>query len=151
MKTISMSNLQEQLGINLLTGESDVFCQRILCDLTKPGAALIRDWLGLPANCALQPSWNAGEGSVMLDRNLFPALVRFALLREGYQYVYGPEHYADYRAFNDSDLTEYPALAAVLVDVLMPTNDMRLYRNPKNPGQPHVGTRNVHAFSGRTE
>jgi hypothetical protein len=154
--TVTHSTLPKHLGINPLTGEACALSMRILCDLNEDGASLIRDYLSLPEDCPLSPAWNGTVGdkpaiaSVTIERGMFPALVHFALFRAGCQYVYGRDDSADSSGFSDSDLTEYPALAGYIDGSSRAGFDMgfRLYRNPRHAG-PSVGTRTVHAFTGR--
>ena len=158
MKSISFSTLPEKLGINPLTGEACAYGMRVLCDLNEDGTALVAAFLGMPG--ALFPgNWNSmvgtkpALGSVMLTRGVFPSLVRFALFREGFQYVLQGEGNTDATGFNDRDLREYPALSMYLdgSSTMLKQNGghAQLYRNPRNPAA-SVGDRNVHQFSGRT-
>lgn len=162
MKHLTHSSLSS-IGINPLTGEACAFAMRILCDLNADGMELITDWIGLPkfpAPAFAEP-FNPGTpingypalGSVMLSRETLPALARFALFRDGYQYIVGRDDMLAYMAFSDSDLADHPALQLYLdgSSWLMHESGQHLYRNPRGAGgQPHVGSRNVHAMSGRT-
>ena len=160
MKHLTFSNLSD-IGINPLTGEACAYSQRTLCDLNEDGCVLLADWLGLKYDSsklhsdasAFAENWNTTVGhkpavaSVMLDRTVFPALMRFALLRKGYQYVLGAENCTNYSAFNDSDLNQYPGLQHYLDGTNCDQGNL-LYRNPRRT-QPGVGSRNEHAFTGR--
>lgn len=158
MKHISLSTISRDLGVCLLTGEACAFSQRVLCDVNEKGAALVKEWLGLPADTKLTDNWNQwvddkpSVGSIMLDRGAFPALLRFAALRDGWQYVYGREDGDHYTLFNDSDIQgPYQDLARIVAGEAMSLiyPEGRLWRNPRPRGDV-VGTRNVHAFSGRS-
>lgn len=157
MLTITYSTMPEHLGINPLTGEACALSMRILCDVNADGAALMREYLGLPLDCALSPAWNSTVGgkpavaSVMIERRAFPALVHFALMRAGWQYIYGHDDSADASGFDDSDLIDYPALRIHIDGTAERAGfdqGARVYRNPCGTA-PAVGTRNVHAFTGR--
>jgi hypothetical protein len=61
MKSITRFYDLHQYGIRPLTGEADLFGQRMLCDLTPQGAKLVAAWLGLSnAGLPCNPAWNAG-------------------------------------------------------------------------------------------
>jgi hypothetical protein len=160
MINVSFSTMPELLGIHPLTGEACALSMRILCDLSEAGAELMRDYLGLPHDCPLSPAWNStvsrkpAIACMMIERSAFPAIVHFALLRNGCQYVYGRDDSADSSGFSDSDFVHYPDLRDY-VDGSNPAragfdDGARLYRNPCTSA-PIVGTRAVHAFSGRVE
>jgi hypothetical protein len=92
--------------------------------------------------------------SVMLSREVMPALARFALFKAGYQYVAGPEDHVAYVAFNRTE-GEGQHYLEMLLDgsaSAIQSGHTRVYRNMAGAGgQPHVGSRNVHAFTGRVE
>jgi hypothetical protein len=157
MISVTFSTMPDHIGVNPLTGEACALAMRILCDVSEEGAALVREYLGLPADCALSPAWNSTVGdkpavaSVMIERGAFPALVHFALMRSGCQYVYGRDDSADSSGFCDADLNDYPDLREYIDGTAQRAGfdqGARLYRNPRSSG-PVVGTRHVHAFSGR--
>lgn len=157
MITVTFSTMPDHLGINPLTGEACALSMRILCDMNAEGAALMREYLGLPFDCALSPAWNStvngkpSVASVMIERSAFPALVHFALLRKGFRYVYGRDDAVESSGFNDSDLSHYPDLRGYIDGTAQRAGfdqGARVYRNPRSAA-PSVGTRNVHAFSGR--
>lgn len=78
----------ELFGIRPLTGEACAYSMRLLCDLTEGGAALIRDYLGLPADCQLAPNWNSGAvASIMLTREQLKPLALFTAWQEGFDVV----------------------------------------------------------------
>lgn len=138
-----------QFGIDALTGESCAFSMRLLCDVNADGAALLADYLGL-TTAAFQDNWNStvngqpAVGSVMLDRDCLSRLATFAAFRAGaLAVVVGvgsvvpvmtPERLAEYT----DCLSNHPELGS-------------LWRNPTiGATQPHAGSRNVHAATGRT-
>ena len=142
-RTLRYSNLPE-LGINPRTGEACAFSMRILCDLNEDGCNLVREFLGLPYDARFAARMNShvnGSPSIasfMLPRSMFAELYKFALFMEGWAWIveYGDawigmtqEHYDK---FKDS----------------LPSTT-KAYFNWKSPGQPSVGSRNVHAFTGR--
>lgn len=160
MKTINGMNFAKYLGINLLTGEACAFSMRTLCDVNEKGATLLREYLGLHHEAKFADPWNSmvGDlpsiGSVMLEQHMFPALVHFALMREGYQYVYGRDDNMDSTGFSESDFKSYPDLRDYIDGSARRAGfdqGARLYRNLRPTNQPTEGTRNVHAFSGRAE
>lgn len=158
MLNVTYSTMPEHLGVNPLTGEACAMNMRILCDLNTEGATLIREYLGLPVDCPLSPAWNSSVGgkpavgSIMIERNAFPGLVHFALLKAGFQYVYGRDDSASSSGFNDSDLDDYPDLQGYIDGTSHSAGfdkGARLYRNPRSAG-PSIGTRHIHAFTGRS-
>ena len=161
MKTVSYSNLPD-LGINPLTGEACAFSMRILCDLDEIGVSLIKEYLGLAHDTTFQKNWNSSVGghpavaAVMLERSMFPALVRFALFRQGYRYVLQEEGGTNATGFNDEDQRRGYTDLSLYIDgtsSLLKENGgcLLLHRNPRGGGgQPYQGSRNVHAFTGRT-
>lgn len=84
-----------QYGINPLTGEACAYGMRTLCDLSADGCRLMCDFLGLayssanPTWTVFNSNWNSMVGdkqavaSIMLNRDVFPALMRFALFQPG--------------------------------------------------------------------
>lgn len=159
MKSISFSDLPAKFGINPLTGEACAYGMRVLCDLNDDGVALVCAYLGMEEGASLAKSWNSTVGgrpalkSIMIEREMFPALVRFALFREGFQYVLQSEGSTDATGFSDRDLEHYPALSMYLDghSSMLKHNGGHalLYRNPRNPAA-SIGDRNVHQFSGRS-
>lgn len=156
MKTITSTNPLETFGINILTGESCAFGMRLLCDLNEDGQALMRTFLGLPFDARFSSNWNSmvngkpAVGSTMIARETIPALIRFALWREGFDYIYGYEGSWDCTGITNADIEANPYIK----DWFDPNNlakGARLWRNPSNPAQPSIGTRNIHGFTGRTE
>lgn len=147
MRTFSVSTL-ERLGINLLTGEACAFSQRILCDLNASGVDLVCEWLGM-RDIGLVGNWNSTVNdepaikSIMLDRHMLTPLLVFAALREGYEHVVLDSDTV--LAFNNDDLCQNPGLHNYMSDP-----KRQRWHNPRKSGQPRDGTRNVHAFTGRS-
>ncbi len=140
-------------GINTLTGESCAYSMRILCDMNEDGIALIREFFGMemPENPRVQfaNKWNSTvEGkpalvSIMLSRGIFADLCRFALLRSGAPFiVQSPD--GSWYAYSDEEVVSY----GLTRESLQHTDDWRVYVNPTPKG---AGSRNQHAFTGRTE
>jgi hypothetical protein len=164
VKSITESSLHRDLGINTLTGEACAFSMRILCDLNVDGVALMTDYLGLDHSvaCPFPPNMNSMVGekpsiaSCMIERSAFPALIRFSLFRRGYQYVLQAEDSWAATGFYATDVQSGHYDLSMVMDgtsSLLKQNGghLLLYRNPKGGGgQPSVGDRNVHAFTGRT-
>lgn len=158
MKTFNSDSGLRRLGIEFLTGEACAFNMRLLCDLNESGCDLLRDYYGLPYDAKFAPPMNSrvndqpSVASTMIERNAFPALIRFALFRQGYQYVYGDPEGLDYTAFTDKDVEDpkQPYLKMILAGEASWLPEAKLFRNPKSPSQPSVGSRNVHQFTGRT-
>jgi hypothetical protein len=138
---------------------------RLLCDLDEQGAALLADYLGLPNGSndvsPFAEPWNTtvggkpAVGSIMLTRDAFPDLLRFAMFRAGYQYVLQEEGAVSVVAFSDADVKEdnYLHFYVEGTSSLLKQNGglAFLYRNLSGAGgQPTHGTRNVHAFTGRS-
>lgn len=148
--------LLSELGISPLTGEACAYSMRILCDLNEDGLLLVRDYFGWPQAAQLSENWNSqvngkpAVASIMLHRDVFPSLVVFALFRKGYRYVAQDESWWHCTGFNDEDIEKRPVLKLYLEK---PAEfGKRLFVNPKATSTaPSVGSRNVHAFSGRVE
>jgi len=138
----------KQFGINCLTGEACKYAQRLLCDLNEDGAALIMDYLGVTM---LRENWNStvndkpAVASVMLHRESLQQIAQFAIMRMNpFAIMYGnhavigiftPEAYDRYSNF----IRDFPSS----------TKEWKLHtlQRSLNPGD---GSRNQHAFSGRT-
>ena len=140
-----------KFGINPLTGEACKYGQRLLCDLSEDGVALVRDLFGLPAVVSdvrdqFPINWNSMVGdkpaiaSIMLPRGMFGDICRFALFRAGYELVIW-SHDGGWAGYMQSDIPKditHEKLEAMYKAV---------YRNPA-PGA--ASSRNQHAMSGRT-
>jgi hypothetical protein len=69
-------------GIISLTGESDPYAQRILCDLTPQGVEIILSFFGMPRDTKLFRNWNDSYGAVascLLPYELLVPLTKFIL------------------------------------------------------------------------
>ena len=135
-------------GINPLTGEADRYSFRILCDLSQEGVALICEFLGIQPGC-FPTNWNSTVGnepavaSVMLTRDTLWELARFALL-----HVDQCDIVVDNQGFVGLNYDE-----RYTEEYLRTANELghRVYRNyGKTSSAPGIGSRNTHAFSGRT-
>lgn len=162
MKTVSQSDIPALLGLNPLTGEACAFSMRVLCDMNEAGCTLMAEFLGMATTTGFQKNWNsqvngtAAVASIMIPYSYLPEMVRFALYRAGYQYVICHNGSVDCTAFNGDDpmILKNGWLQDVLNGQPFPDfmgTGMKLYRNPKSAAQPSVGSRNVHAFTGRAE
>jgi hypothetical protein len=146
----------EQLGINALTGEADRLSLRLLCDVNAEGRELVIDYLGLPADTVLSPSWNSSVndapsvGSVMLHRESCQQLASFGLFRMGalaniylgnqIMGVFTAERLAQYEELAKSSMAD--GNKAMQVDI---------HRSPLTGSTaPGYGTRNTHVATGRT-
>lgn len=84
MKTIRNWADLEPFGIRCLTGEACLLGIRALCDLTEPGQAIVREFLGLPYNAPFQEAWNSGAvGSCFLPWSVLADLAAFCLIKGG--------------------------------------------------------------------
>jgi hypothetical protein len=142
----------QQFGIGILTGESCAFSMRLLCDVSAKGRTLVLDYLGLPFDTQLARNWNGhvGEeqavGSVMLHRDSLKQIAEFAMFAMGVLacvYTRGGEVMG---IFDVDLLTAYENMISAA-----PDDHWDLRRNYRCPGQPSVGSRNVHAMTGRSE
>ena len=153
MNSIHIGNWNDlkQFGINPLTGEACAYSMRTLCDLSQKGAELMCDFLGLqirsPMSTVFAANWNSNVGedtsvaSVMIARGLFPDLCRFALFKANMELaVRKPD--GSWSGYADLD----DEMRKRIVDMAN-CDKWELHRNPR-VGQ---GSRNQHAFSGRTE
>lgn len=154
MHTFTLSTIADDCGINLLTSEACAFSMRILCDVNEDGRDLVREYLGLPYNVEFAQPMNsqvAGKpsvASVMLTRETLASIMRFKAWLSGYQYALANDY--GISAFSEHDLEQQPALKAHVQGHEMEVfKRFRLLRNPRIQSQPSVGSRNVHAFTGR--
>jgi hypothetical protein len=146
----------EDFGINILTGERCAFSMRLLCDMNADGVALVQDFLGLPVMSSFEKNWNSfvngqeAVASIMLTREMIPGLIRFAIFRKGYRYMFGDPEGWNYTAYNDVDLEGNHALQMAHDGELKFIPNGRRWTNPKPLSKaPSVGTCNIHAFTGR--
>jgi hypothetical protein len=136
-----------RFGINALTGEACAYGQRMLCDVNADGQLLLADYFGWQESLRLAPPMNSlvagmpSVGSVMLPRD-WRDLALFAHFREGAYGVY----------ISDIDRSVVPIESEDRMNQYQAAGEHsgRLVRNPSiGSTQPHVGSRNVHAFTGR--
>jgi hypothetical protein len=155
METISVSSWEhlQQFGINALTGEACAYAQRLLCDVNDDGRMLMVDYLGLPAMMAGSPAWNSevnGEPAVasfMLHRNSLMQVAEFAMLRSNPKAVVYKGREAIMAIYTDHMMAQYK----LLIDAWPSMTDAWTMRTLGKNTQPHVGSRNTHAYSGRTD
>jgi hypothetical protein len=155
MKYINSWNDLQQYGINPLTGEACRYGLRMLCDLTFEGSLLIKEYMGIPKHAQLAENWNThvngigAIGSIMLSRRSFFQLCEFIAYYKHNAYGYysledegrfiiteSPEEFEAYREL----LKFYEGKITIGCSPL----------NWENTQQPTVGSRNVHAFTGRS-
>lgn len=145
-KTVGYDQLKNY-GINPLTGEACAFSMRILCDLSVKGEALLEDFYGLrpapyqahfPKNMNSMVGNDEAVASCMITRGMFKDLYMFILFREGWEVI----------AETGSDCTGMSNDTWNEVKDAWPGNT-QVRRNYRSSSQPHVGSRNVHAFTGR--
>jgi hypothetical protein len=146
----------EQLGINALTGEADRLSLRLLCDVNADGRELVIDYLGLPVDTLLSPSWNSSVndapsvGSIMLHRDSCQQLASFALFRKGaLANIYLGHQIMG--IFTEERLAQYEELAKSSVADGNKAMQVSIHRSPLiGSTAPGYGTRNTHVATGRT-
>lgn len=146
----------EQLGVNCLTGESCRYSMRLLCDLNQAGRELMVDYLGLGAGPLARPWNSAVDGkpsvaSIMLHCESLPQLAKFALFRAGALAVLGGPSPQDLMGLFENQLVlDYTEFIARQTE----QDGKSWYSLWRNHGldtaAPHLGSRNVHAISGRS-
>lgn len=130
MKSITCPADLQQYGITCLTGEACNLGLRILCGVNTLGVRLVKECYGINA---LGEPWNSGDvGSFMLPADEWRTLAVICLL------------------------SEFPIVALSKDNLLYgmenePRNDGWIRRYYRSSSHPHVGTRNVHTFTGRVE
>ena len=157
MHTIDASLRElERFGIIGLTGEAEGVSGlgRMLCDLTRQGAEIVTEFLGMPLTFTYDrnkeisgtqqftDNWNSqGIASFMLPRGMIKDLLTYCFLRQ-YKYVVEVEvdpklkfkPLSELYAFDDlEEMKEYPEFQIV----------KRYYKTGT------AGCRNVHEMSGR--
>jgi hypothetical protein len=157
MKTISSLRDLEDYGFNPLTGEACNLSMRMLVDLTEQGCKLFCECYGLPrVDKQFNENWNPGSvASVMLPYDAWKSLGVFALLSGAHHTVLCVEHGAlvglkegeSYRGGDGDDLGTYTAEGGT--EMPWPSCYGKVVRIYGPGSHPHVGTRNVHAMSGR--
>jgi hypothetical protein len=142
----------EHFGIKALTGEACTYMMRLLCDVNEEGRLGILDYLSLPGDTVLAGPWNSlvngkpGVGSIMLHRDCLSALAEFLLRRAGAKaLVRLASSGRIIGLFTDERVAQYEQL---LQDMPNSTSQWRVQRLPRNT-HPGVGSRNIHAMSGR--
>lgn len=142
----------KQFGINSLTGESCAFSMRLLCDLSEEGTDLMSEFFGLPRNDAslcFAPPWNSRVGddpsiaSIMLPKGIFDDLCRFALLAVSKVDVVIKQPDGSWCGY--SELTND---VETMLETLVRKDGWLRFTNPHRAGTD--GSRNVHAFTGRS-
>lgn len=149
-KTVTGLKDLGQFGINALTSEACSFGLRILCDVNEAGKQLLEEFFSF-ANLELSANWNStvdgvpAVGSIMLSRSITFDLAQFALFRAGaLSIVSYPDSVTG--VFEEALDQRYEAM---LASESAP-KEARLIRNPRRfSSAPAVGSRNVHAASGR--
>lgn len=147
----------QQFGINPLTGEACKYSMRLLCDLNEDGLALLRDFLGLQtfisgihddANPQFPPNWNSqvngkpALASIMLARGIYNDLCHFALFRAGVVWAVRTPA-GDWMGYSEEDVVHY----SLTREKLQVREDWTVHANPAPRDS---GSRNQHAFTGRT-
>lgn len=139
----------KQFGIGYLTGESCAYSMRMLCDVNEDGQALLADFFGM-SGIQLDKNWNStvGDkpaiGSILLVHDLVLKIAQFAFYRAGaLAVVVGLGEMTP--VFEQELLDRYTELAE-----RYQSSERSIRRNPAvRSNAPMVGSRNVHAFSGR--
>lgn len=147
---VSSFNDLAQFGINFLTGEACAYSMRLLCDVNQEGKELLADFFGMP-NIQLGDKWNStvngqpSVGSIMIGRSFLKELAQFAFFRVGALAVahaphtiigiFTEERLEGYRKLNEG--IDKPGFSFCLNHALASR-------------APVVGSRNVHAMTGRT-
>lgn len=160
MKHTQSNNPLVEFGVEMLTGEACTYGMRVLCDMNEKGVKLVRDFLGLDYETVFAKNWNSevngapAIGSIMLTREVIPSLVRFALFREGYQFILAYKDTWGLLAFNSDDASSKGTNSMLQLYIDGTASDIEsgkvtVYRNPKS-NSPSVGSRNVHQFTGRS-
>jgi hypothetical protein len=159
MKSITRFYDLHQYGIRPLTGEADLFGQRMLCDLTPQGAKLVAAWLGLSnAGLPCNPAWNAGGavGSCLLPYKNFEwrTLALLALHSVGCTRIYEVDKRPERGAVESLGLFGFTA-ADTLADIdswvlclTQAGQEPVLLRRVEAPGDP-TSAHAEHAASGR--
>ena len=170
MKTISRLSDLEDYGFNPLTGEACNLSMRMLVDLTEQGCKLFCECYGLPrVDKQFNENWNPGPvsvhlamdpelvsvASVMLPHDAWKSLGVSALLSGAHHTVLcledgalvGLKEGESYRGGDGDDLGTYTAEGGT--EMPWPSCYGKVVRIYGHSSHPRVGTRNVHAMSGR--
>lgn len=159
MKSLTRFYDLQQYGIRPLTGEADLFGQRMLCDLTPQGAKLVAAWLGLGAGpLPCNPAWNGGTavGSCLLPHRNFEwrTLALLALHSVGCTRIYEVHKTPERGAVEPLGLYGFTAAdSPVDIDswvtcLTQAGQEPALLRRVEAPGDP-VSARAEHVASGR--
>ena len=158
MKSIAGIYDLQDYGFTPLTGEACSLGMRILVDMTEQGCELFCECYGLPrVEKQFNDNWNPGSiASVMLPYDAWGAIGVFALLGAGHHTVLktaagtllGLKGGESYRSgYGDQPARFNPGTGASEMD--WPICYGKVVRSYGPGPNPHVGTRNVHAMSGR--
>ena len=148
MKTLGSMRDLEAYGLAFLTSEACALSQRLLFDMNEDGVALVAEYFGIPTYPlpAFADNWNStvngkpATAAIMLPRSpdFYRELYKFLLFREGYEVVI---HLAgNMVGMSQAEYDDLPDKHFIY----------DTHHNPRPSGQPSVGTRNVHAMTGRT-
>ena len=144
METITSLRNLEKYGFKPLTGEACNLSMRILTDMTDQACRIFCECYGLRTidyRAMFEENWNSGSiASVMLSPDAWQSLGVFALLGAGCHTVIQTEGggLTGMSADETFNRDEWPSCYGKVI---------RIYRTGSHP---HAGTRNVHAFTGRT-
>ncbi len=145
-------------GFTILTGEACKFSMRLLVDLTVEAKSILEDYLGNNVVVASGSNWNCiarndspSVASVMLPSEILDNLAWFIVARRWEYTIYIPDQKDDVNCINWVSVvyaTNDETKARSTIEWL---NSLHIqYRSTwPTPGQPSVGSCNVHAFSGR--
>jgi hypothetical protein len=148
MNSLQISNwsdLEAAAGIKPLTGEACKYSQRLLCDVNADGLVLLAEFLGVP-QLTLEDPYNStvnskpSVGSIMLARSMWEPLAEFVLAQMNALAILYVENRVSAGLFSQDYVERYAALGS-------PSHDIR--RLPGASLAPSVGSRNVHAATGR--
>lgn len=154
METIHIHCWQDmqQFGINALTGEACAHAMRLLCDVNADGRDMLLDYLGMPMTTVVSGAWNSrvnnepAVGSFMLHRSSLLQIAEFAMMRQNPRAIVYKGGEAIMGIFTDHMYEQYKKL----VEDWPNTTGKWTMRTIGRSSQPHEGSRNTHAFTGRT-
>jgi hypothetical protein len=142
----------EQFGVNALTGEACAYGMRLLCDVNADGRDMLLDYLGLPMTTQASAPWNSSVnnepsvGSFMLHRRELLHIAEFAMIRNGAIAIVYKADEAVMGIYTEHMAEQYQKL----VDDWPNTTGKWTMRGTGKSSQPGEGSRNTHAFTGRT-
>ena len=147
----SMQDLP-QFGLNPLTGEACALSMRTLCDVNAEGKALLEEFFGVQ-DINLAAPWNStvfvrpAIGSIMITREMVKPLAQFGFFRAGALAVVVQADSSMDGIFTAERLAQYEKMVKE-----HPQVNCHILRNYSvTSSHPMVGTRNVHAFTGRAQ